>query len=519
MPFGDWLAKWARYAPEKVALVDDASGRRYTYLELERRADRAAAALQRLLGIEKGDRIAILAFNCPQTLELVFAAGKIGAIVVPLNFRLTVPELAYIVADASPKALFFGPEFEATARDVLRQAPVESAVPFAAGDFLTCYEDLLESPGSSEGAVRAEVGLDDPHLILYTSGTTGRPKGAVLTHGSITWNAVNTQVGWDLRHDDITLTHTPFFHTGGLNVLTTPLLHRGGTVVLMRAFDAARSLELIERERATVVFAVPTMFQMMADQPGFGSADLASVRFFITGGAPCPVSLIETYSQRGLTFKQGYGLTEAGPNCFTLDARDAVRKAGSVGFPNMHVDVRIVSEEGRDVGPEEVGELLIRGPHVFGGYWRNPDATAQGLRGGWLHTGDLVRRDAEGFTYIVDRKKDMFISGGENVYPAELERILHGHPAIADVAIIGVPDARWGEVGLAVVVPAATISEQDVLAYLDGKVARYKIPKAVTFAADLPRNAGGKVQKAVLRERIADAVPASGVAVHAGAAR
>ncbi|MBM3267457.1 MAG: long-chain fatty acid--CoA ligase [Candidatus Sericytochromatia bacterium] len=522
MPFGDWLAKWARYAPEKVALVDDFSGRRYTYLELANRADRAAAALQRLLGIEKGDRIAILALNCPQTLELVFAAGKIGAIVVPLNYRLTVAELAYIVADAAPKAIFYGPEFEATAREILREAPVEFPVPFAGGD-LASYEDLVESPGASEGAVRADVGLDDPHLILYTSGTTGRPKGAVLTHGTITWNAVNTQVGWDLTHDDVTITHTPFFHTGGLNVLTTPLLHRGGRVVLMRAFDAAKSLSLIERERATVVFAVPTMFQLIADLPEFHTTDLSSLRFFITGGAPCPVSLIETYSRRGVTFKQGYGLTEAGPNCFTLDARDAVRKAGSVGFPNMHVDVRVVADDGRDANPGEVGELLIRGPHLFGGYWRNPDATAQATRGGWLHTGDLVRRDEEGYTYIVDRKKDMYISGGENVYPAELERILHGHPHIADVAIIGVPDAKWGEVGLAVVVPAGQLSEQDVLDHLDGKVARYKLPKAVTFATELPRNAGGKVLKAELRKRYATgpapaphpetaSVPASGAA-------
>lgn len=503
MPFGDWLGKWARYTPGKVALVDEATGRRYTYEALGARVDRAAAALQHLLGVQKGDRIAVLAYNCPETLELVFAAGKIGAIVVPLNFRLAVPELAYILADAAPKVFVYGPEFSDAARELLREVPVEFPVPYAPGGFAACYEDLLESAAASEGPVKAEISLDDPHLILYTSGTTGRPKGAVLTHGTITWNAVNTQVGWDLRHDDVTITHTPFFHTGGLNVLTTPLMHRGGTVVLMRAFDAAESLRIIERERCTVVFAVPTMFQMMLDTPAFDTVDLSSVRFFITGGAPCPVSLIEAYSKRGLTFKQGYGLTEAGPNCFTLDAKDAVRKAGSVGFPNMHVDVRVVTEDGADAGPDEVGELLIRGPHVIPGYWRNPDASAQALRGGWLHTGDLVRRDAEGYTYIVDRKKDMFISGGENVYPAELERILAGHPDIAEAAVIGVPHPKWGEVGRAIVVvrPGCTVTERDVLAFLDVRMARYKIPKSVVFVSELPRNPGGKVLKPVLRER------------------
>ncbi|MBM3275747.1 MAG: long-chain fatty acid--CoA ligase, partial [Candidatus Sericytochromatia bacterium] len=503
MPFGDWLAKWARYTPGKVALVDDATGRRYTYRALNDRADRVAAALGQLLGIKKGDRIAVLAHNCPETLELVFAAGKIGAIVVPLNWRLAVPELTYIVQDAGPRALFYGAEFAQTARDLMQAAAVEFPIPLTPAEHFSSYEDLVESHAGDQGAIRADVSLDDPHLILYTSGTTGRPKGAVLTHGTITWNAVNTQVGWDLHQDDVTLTHTPFFHTGGLNVLTTPLLHRGGTVVLMKQFEASRSLELIERERPTVVFAVPTMFQLMRDLPAFETTDLSSVRFFITGGAPCPVSLIESYAQRGLTFKQGYGLTEAGPNCFTLDAADAVRKAGSVGFPNMHVDVRIVSENGDDCLPDEVGELLIRGPHVIPGYWRNAEASSQALRGGWLHTGDLVRRDPEGYTYIVDRKKDMFISGGENVYPAELERLLGGHPAISEAAVIGVPDAKWGEVGRAIVVasPDAKLTESDVLAFFDGKVARYKLPRSVVFVTSLPRNAGGKVLKAELRDR------------------
>ncbi len=512
MYFGDWLSRWAVYAPEKTALVDVASGRRLTYRSFNERADKLASALRLRYGIRKGDRVAVLAYNCSETLELFFALGKLGAIMVPLNYRLVEPELQYIIQNSESRLLFFGPEFEGTVKAILPEVSLEYVVPFHDDGLLTSYEELLSMPftGVPEPA---EIDLDDPWLILYTSGTTGQPKGAVLTHGTITWNAVNTQVGWDLRHDDITLTHTPFFHTGGLNVLTTPLFHRGGTVVLVRQFEATQSLRLIERERCTVVFAVPTMFQMMLESPAFHTSDLSSIRFFISGGAPCPVSLIEAYAQSGLTFKQGYGLTEAGPNCFTLDAKDAVRKAGSVGFPNFHLDVRVVDDAGRDVARGEVGELLIRGPHVIKGYWKNPQATAQAIQDGWLHTGDLVRRDEDGYFFIVDRKKDMIISGGENIYPAELEKILHGHPGIKEAAVIGVPHAKWGEVGRAVVVPRdpaslqdaifneATLSEAQVIAYLGERVARYKLPKSVIFTSELPRNPTGKVVKPALRER------------------
>ncbi|HEY9723981.1 MAG TPA: long-chain fatty acid--CoA ligase [Oscillatoriaceae cyanobacterium] len=493
MPFGDWLKRWAMYTPEKTAVVEEATGRRVSYRTLNERADRLAWVLRRQYGIGKGDRVAVLAHNCLETLDLFFATGKLGAILVPLNFRLVPAELRVILADSGARVLFVDDTFAASAPELGAETVQRLGAP---------YEALLaEAPETPP--TPAEVALDDPHLILYTSGTTGRSKGAVLTHGTITWNAINTQVGWDLRHDDVTLTHTPFFHTGGFNVLTTPLLHRGGTVVLMRQFDAARSLDLIELERCTVVFAVPTMFQMMLESPNFAARDLSSVRFFISGGAPCPVSLIEAYAQRGLTFKQGYGLTEAGPNCFTLDARDAVRKAGSVGFPNMHVEVRVLDDDGRDVAPGEVGELVIRGPHVFPGYWNNPEATAQALRDGWLHTGDLVRRDEEGYTFIVDRKKDMIISGGENIYPAEIEQHLHAHPAIAEAAVIGVPHAKWGEVGKAIVAlrEGTSLDEAEVLAYLSERLARYKLPKSVAFVGALPRNASGKVLKAMLRER------------------
>lgn len=502
MMHGDWLRRWATYTPEKTALVDTATGVRLSYKAFHDRANRLASTLRSRFHIAKGDRVAVLAHNSPATLELLFALGKLGAIMVPLNFRLSVVELAVQVQDCQPKLLFFGPDFAKPVQALVAEAPVPHLVPYVAeaGGF-----EALVAEGS-EAPVEEEVGLDDPWIVLYTSGTTGKSKGCILTHGTVTWNAVNTQVGWDLHHDDVTLTHTPFFHTGGLNVLTTPLFHRGGTVVLMRQFDAAASLELIAKERVTVVFAVPTMFQMMLDAPNFGAADFSSIRFFVTGGAPCPVPLIEAYAAKGLTFKQGYGLTEAGPNCFTLDGRDAVRKAGSVGFPNMHLDVQVVDDEGVVVPHGEVGELWIRGPHVTPGYWKNPEATAAALQGGWLRTGDCVKQDEEGYYYIVDRKKDMYISGGENVYPAEIEAVLHAHPGIAEAAVIGIPDPKWGEVGLAVVAlrEAGSLGEAEVFEHLKARLAKYKIPKRVAFMEALPRNPTGKVLKPELRKRFVE---------------
>jgi fatty-acyl-CoA synthase len=501
MYHGDWLSRWAMYTPEKTAVVDEATGRRLSYRDFNRRADAMAHTLRQRFGIQKGDRIAVLAYNSSDILELFFACGKLGAILVPINFRLVAREVQYILENSEAKMVFFGPEFAELIKGLLPEVNVDYVVPFAADPLLTSYEELIAGAGDAV-PTPAEITLDDALLILYTSGTTGSPKGAILTHGTITWNAINTQVGWNLTQDDITITHTPFFHTGGFNVLTTPLIHRGGTIIVMKQFDAAQSLQIIERERCTVIFAVPTMFQMMLENPAFDASDLSSVRFFITGGAPCPVPLIEAYDKRGLTFKQGYGLTEAGPNCFTLDARDAVRKAGSVGFPNMHLDVRVVDDHGQDVPDGTAGELLIRGPHVCKGYWKNPDATASAIKDGWLHTGDVVVRDTEGYFYIVDRKKDMFISGGENVYPAELEKILAGHPAILEAAVIGIPDAKWGEVGRAIVAlrPGHAMTQAEVVAFLADKLAKYKLPKSVVFVSELPRNSTGKVTKPALRD-------------------
>jgi fatty-acyl-CoA synthase len=325
----------------------------------------------------------------------------------------------------------------------------------------------------------------------------------MLSHRMLTWNAINTQVSWGLRENDVAPIFAPFFHAGGLNVLTTPLYHLGGTVALLRDTSPAAVLRAIEAERCTVAFAVPTVFQMLLERPEFQTADLSSLRFCISGGSPCPLPIIEGYAARGLEFRQGYGLTEVGVNCFSLAPEDARRKAGSVGRPVFHSRARLLGDDGHEAPAGVVGELALAGPHVCSGYWRRPDATAEATHDGWWRTGDLARVDDEGYYYIVGRKKDMYISGGENVYPAEVEGVLAAHPHIADVAVLGRPDPKWGEVGLAVVVPRqpGALTAEAVLAFCEGRLARYKIPKSVVFAEILPRNAMGKVVKSALYDR------------------
>jgi len=509
MIHGNWLQRWATYEPDKVALVDMDGRRSVTYSELNERADRAANMLRDLYGLGFGDRVAVLGANRFSQVDLYFAVAKLGAVLVPVNWRLTADEVAFVLDDADPDLLVYGADVADTVAgldgvwggELLAFDPVEGEVGYA--ELISGASSL---PVSTDG-IEAET----PAMLLYTSGTTGRPKGAVLTHGTITWNAINTCAGWDIRNDDVTITHTPFFHTGGWNVLTLPLLHRGGTVVLADRFDADATLDAISRHGVTVLFAVPTMFQMMVDSERFAGADLSPVRFFISGGAACPVPLIETWQARGVVFKQGYGLTEVGPNCFVLHERDAVRKAGSVGFPTLHLDTRLVDGDGREVGPDEVGELQLRGPTVCAGYWRNPEATAGALQDGWFATGDLFRRDAEGYHFVVGRLKEMFISGGENIYPAEVERVLYEIPAVVEAAVVPQPDARWGEVGHAFVALGRTNGSgapdpDDILAFCRQHLARYKVPKALTILGELPKGSSGKILKRELTERAAGAV-------------
>ncbi len=508
MYIGDWLGKRDLLTPDRLALVDDATGSRYTYRQLNERANRLANQLRHRFQVRKGDRITILAKNRIEYLDVFFATGKLGAILAPLNWRLVARELAYMINDSGPRLLIVGPEFAATAAELRTETSVDQVIALSGAEPTLAerlgavdYDDLVA--GGDATPVSETVDMEDPHLILYTSGTTGRPKGAILPHRVLVWNSINTNVGWDLHGDDVSIIHTPFFHTGGINVLTLPIFHVGGTMVLMHEWDPVRCLELIEREGVTVFFAIPTMFQMLLDAPSFATTDFSSVRFFISGGAPCPVPMIRAYQKRDIPFRQGYGLTEVSVNCFTLNPEDAIRKAGSVGRPIFHLDARLVDERGNDVEPGGVGELWLRGPTVCAGYWNKPDATAAAITDGWFHTGDMARVDEEGYYFIVDRKKDLFISGGENVYPAEVEHAIYDHPAVAECAVIGVPDPKWGEVGRALVVtrPGAQLSEAVLIAHCRERLARYKVPKSVVFLDELPRTSSGKVFKPQLRER------------------
>ncbi|MER7951599.1 long-chain fatty acid--CoA ligase [Streptomyces sp. NPDC096079] len=500
---GSWPARRARKTPDRVAVVHE--DRALTYRELNERVLRLAHAL-RALGVARGDRVAYLGPNHPAFLETLFAAGALGAVFVPLNTRLAAPELAYNLADSGSGVLVHAPEQAAAALASAAEAEVRHRIALAGPDEEggLGYEELLAGAGTDP--LDEAVAPEDPCMIMYTSGTTGRPKGAVLSHANITWNSVNVLVDTDLSGDEVTLVVAPLFHTGSLNMTCLPTLLKGGRVVLLGAFDPARVLRLVEDLGVTYMFGVPTMYDAIAARPGWATADLSSLRTLNCGGAPVPARTIATYLDRGLAFSQGYGMTEASPGVLFLDRERTSDKAGSAGVPHFFTDTRLVGPDGRDVGPEERGEVLVHGPHVMTGYWGRPEDTEAAFTDGrWLRTGDIARTDAEGFAYIVDRAKDMFVSGGENVYPAEVEDAVLDHPAVAECAVIGVPDPVWGEVGRAVVVlrPGADADQDDILGHLRGRLAKYKIPKSLVVTRALPRTPSGKVIKPAVREAYA----------------
>lgn len=497
----DWLLKRAELSPKHVAVIDDVSGQRYTYQKMNERAEKLAAYLYHEAGVRDGERFAILASNRIEHLDALFAAQKLGAILVPLNFRLTVSELEYVLQDCSPRVLLYDAELKKTFNAIRSRIDIRHWISLAdeyTGDLT--YSQILQQPLAGEFP-RTLRPLEAPWLLLYTGGTTGFPKGALLSQRMVTWNAVNTTVSWGLNANDIAPIFTPFFHTGGLNVLATPLIHLGGTIILTGNFQPLSAIEVIRREKATLVFMVPTMFQMIAQETSFATVDWQSVRFCISGGAPCPQGLYETYWAKGLVFKQGYGLTEVGPNCFALDSAEMRRKVGSVGKPIFHSAVTIVAESNKEAEINEVGELLIKGNHLSSGYWQKTEATDAAFKNGWFHTGDLARRDEEGYYYIVDRKKDMIISGGENIYPVEVEAVLYSHPEVQEVAVIGIPHDKWGEVPKAFLVlrPEARLTVEEVITYCRTRLAGYKVPKIVEIRTSLPHSAAGKILKRELR--------------------
>ncbi|CCG03407.1 acyl-CoA synthetase [Blastococcus saxobsidens] len=500
---GSWPERRLRSSPESDAIWFD--GTTTSHGVFAERVRRAAAALAGL-GVQAGDRVAWTGGNHPSALETLYACGQLGAVWVPFNARLAVPEAEYVLAHSGSTVVVHGREhgrLADTLRDRLGDVRhwIAAEPPVDCGTDCLPYEDLLA--GAAPQPRDEPVSLEDPCLIMYTSGTTGRPKGAVLTHGNMTWNAMNQLLGLNMASDERTLALAPLFHIGGLNGTVNSALLAGGCAVIVRRFDPAETLQVIEEQRVNSFFAVPTMLDAMSREPGFGTRDLSALRTIGAAGAAVPLPTLRTWLDRGVTMQQCYGMTEAAPGCTVLASADAVRKVGSAGKPVFFTDVRVLRPDGTEAVPDEVGEIVVQGPNVMAGYWNDPEQTAVALRDGWYHTGDAGSLDDEGFLYVRDRYKDMIISGGENVYPAEVESALLELDGVQEAAVIGVPDERWGEVGLAIVVPdpGAALDADDLRARLRDRLAAFKVPKHVELVDELPKTATGKVRKPDLRSR------------------
>ncbi len=488
----DWAEKWALYQPDKIAFRQYETGDTLTFLRLHQLGNRLAHYLQDHFEIKKGDRIAVLAENCLEYLVLLAAAQKSGLIIVPLNYRLAAAEIDYLLQDAQPKLVITEDKF-----DHLIQMASLTRWP------LKAFRKFCESKTSAKDEYFPTVNLapDDPLFILYTSGTTGFPKGALYTHKMLFWNSINTAMSLIVNSDSRTVNCMPPFHTGGWNVLMMPFFHHGGYTCLIKKFDPEAILQLLESEQVTIFMGVPTMLKMIAELPAFQKADFSKLYYIIVGGEPMPIPLIEQWHDKGVFIRQGYGMTEVGPNLTSLHQDDAVRKKGSIGRPNYYVQTKIVDENGQPVPSGEAGELLLKGPMVTPGYWQNPEATAKAIRDGWFHSGDMAMRDEDNYFYIVDRIKNMFISGGENVYPAEVERALLTHPAISEAAVIGVADTKWGEVGKAFIVttPNCSLTKEEVVQHCKSKLAGFKVPRHYVFVQQLPKNDTGKIDRKTLK--------------------
>jgi fatty-acyl-CoA synthase len=474
---GRWIRDRARSTPERVAI--DYDGRLVTYRELDEVSDGFAAGFVEA-GLGRGDRVATLTGNSPEHVAVLFACAKAALVLLPLSWRLSPVELRYQLDDAEP-SLF------------LVEEPYDELATATGLRF-----DRLEAPRTTAPRPGARpryesVSDDDGLLLIYTSGTTGKPKGAVLTHANCFWTNLSFDLATGVHTDDVVLQLLPQFHVGGWNVHPLLGFWKGATVILERQFEAGRVLRLIEEKRVSTMMGVPPIYLFLAREPGFAAADLSSLERAVVGGAPMPEALLETWAERGTAIVQGYGLTEAAPNVLCLPPEDAVRKLGFAGKPYPFVDVRLSGED----------ELQVRGPNVFPGYWRNPEATNEVFTpDGWLRTGDVAECDDEGFYRIKGRLKDMYISGGENVYPAEVEAALHEHPHVEDAAVVGIPNERWGEVGIAFVV-ADRVSDEELIEWCRGRLARFKVPESVRFVAEIPRNGLGKIQKQALVTEVA----------------
>ena len=514
MHIGDYLGRREIYSPDKLAIID--AGKepelRLTYKEWNQRVNRLANWLKDTAGIGFQDRVAILARDGIEHLDLFYACGKLGAIHTAINWRLHWRELVGLLEDTTPTVLVYSEDF----KDAVEQIAAYHSTPImhylhiegTGIDESLHFESTLQSVPDAP-VTNEMVHKEDTACLLFTGGTTGLPKGAQISHRQICWNVLNTVIH-DLTHDDIYLCVFPLFHAGGLFAYVSSQVIFGNTTILTREFNPEQVLDIIEREKVTVFAAVPTMYQMLTQAHNWESSNLSSLRFCTSGGAPLPVPLVEKYTaDKGIRFKQGFGMTEYGPGLFALPPEDAIRKAGSIGRPNYFIDVRVVDENNQPLCPNQPGELILKGPSGFSGYWKNPEASSAVLDDeGWFHTGDIVEYDEEWYFYVRDRKKDMFISGGENVYPAEIENALYKHPAVHMCAVIGIPDDTWGEVGKACVVlkPNTEASADELISHMGEHLARYKVPKSVEIMDALPLSGMGKILKRELREQFLNAI-------------
>lgn len=504
MDLAGLIERNATFTPDKPALVF--GGDVLSYGEFQRRIEATAQALKTELGVGRGDRVAILSLNHPDYLVLLYACARLGAMLVPLNWRLAVAEQIFIINDAAVKALVLQEAFAALLPELAATLPQARPVglDFAPAGGLQ-FDDLL-SRAAGDGR-NPHTDLSCPLLIVYTSGTTGRPKGAVLRQEALLWNGVMSQHMHGLTSDDHVLTVLPFFHVGGLNIQTTPALHHGATVTIHERFAPDATLATIAGERPTLTVLVPATLQALLDHPAFSTTDLSSLRAIATGSTIVPPALIDRFTARGVPVLQVYGSTETCPIAIYTRLGGDLARRGSTGLPGLCCEAQIVDNDGNELLPGSAGEIVVRGPNVFFEYWGNETATREALHDGWYRTGDIGTRDDDGYFWVHDRKKNMIISGGENIYPAEIERVLLTHPAVADVGVVGRPDPRWDEVPVAYVLLRADASTEaealrgELRAHVQLHLARFKVPRDIVFVDDLPRTALGKVQHFRLRDR------------------
>jgi fatty-acyl-CoA synthase len=488
-PISYWIHKRAFITPHRVAMIGEDS--QFTYLQLSEEINRMAAVFHNRFQLNKGDRVAILSQNRTEYIIAYFAIAQLGLIAVPLNIRLTPSELAYQVQDSGSTTILYENGTEDLYRALTRLVTFENAY-----DFEDHRNDMTDVT-IQEPIIEPEC---DPFIICYTSGTTGKPKGAVLTQANMFWNAINNQYAIDITSSDRTIVLLPLFHIGGIGLFAFPTLLAGGTIVIPNRFEPGHAIRMIEEKSITIVMGVPTIHDAIRKHSLFETANFESVRWFYSGGAPCPRELIEAFLDKGLPFGQGMGMTETSPTIFMLSKEDYRRKVGSIGKPVMFCDIAIVDENGAPVQNGEIGELLIKGPHVMKEYWGLPDKTEEAIRDGWFYSGDLMRQDEEGFIYVAGRKKDMIISGGENIYPLEVEQVLKELPEINEAAVIGVSHPKWGEVPIAFISlnQGYTFSQDKAESLCMEKLAKYKVPKQFIILEELPKNATGKIDKKVL---------------------